>query len=184
MCIGFKDSDDITSDWCTVIFAIALDVFAFCSNVWFGIGFLILSIIILVTLNVNQSFYHTYTCVACIVLFNIGTAIWGKLDILLYVLPSLIAIFLALWRAHYGFVDNYFLSKLSLDEQIKIAEERYNGSYRLDYERKLKQRRAKKESLIAESNAERVRQEQIRQQQEFRNVAYTGTQLDAEETNC
>ena len=125
--------DDDASEFSTILFAIALDVFAFCTNIWFGIVFLILSFIILMTLNDKSNHCTMYTCLSCIVLFNIGTAIWGELDILLHVLPSLIAIFV-LYLVE-GSVGRYLHKRnVQLEKEREIQDQkRKQQEYRQKY---------------------------------------------------
>ena len=157
MIAGFDDTDN--SNICLGILAITLDVIAFVTNVWFGVSFLLACILLMV--GFRQLCNDDY-CIIGIVLFNIGNAICGEFDIFLYVLPSIIAIFLVLWTVHYSCVDNYLLSKLPIDEQIKIAKERYKEEpWKSGYEERIQELKNKKVALTAKSNEERARQDQI-----------------------
>ena len=108
----------------SLAFGIALDVFAFCNSIWFGIIFLVLGFIALLLTrdDKDETVNAIYCNIIYIVLYNVGTVIFGGCgSVLLYAVPSLIVIFLLLLRNDGGFVEKMFLIK---EEQKRLFEEK------------------------------------------------------------
>ena len=161
MCGSDLDENIIGS----IVFAVMLDIFAFSNSIWFGIAYLVLSVIALVSLED----YYGYCGVIFIVLFNIGIAICGEWSIWLYAIPSLIAIFLFLLRTDFSFVYNFFLSLLSTEEQISALESlSFHSQCNIQFERRLNNLKQK----LATENKRKEEYlqmcEENRQRQEFR----------------
>lgn len=172
LCMIMNFSDDC--DLCTAGFAIALDIFAFCTNIWFGIAFFILATTILLVLLCDRTDNSAkYACILCIILFDIGTAICGELGILLYVIPSIVAILVVLLGVENGMVEKIVMSNSSVENQISILESRvkeqsYNGDFYGDAEtmQRLKDLRFKKGRLDAQTELQQFRKKYVTEDME------------------
>ena len=173
LCLFTELGDNDMGVICMIAFAIALDVFAFFNSISFGIVYLVLGFgffLLLGLVDKLKNHCTQYGCVGYILLYNIGTMIFGEWSLLLYGVPSLIVVFCILLRIHFGFVENLVAHTLDIEKQIAILESRVKDDKYWDdrktIKRKLEELKSKKANLDAKREAQIFRQKYVNEDME------------------
>ncbi|MCR5455504.1 MAG: hypothetical protein K6F33_11010 [Bacteroidales bacterium] len=116
-----------------IIFAIALNVVAFYTNVWFGLLFFAACVLLMFGIVNSYNDNYCTDCIIGIVLFDIGAVICHEWSIWLCILPSLIAIFIVLLvGGHVGRFLRKRNAKLEKEREIQ-EQKRQQQEYRKKY---------------------------------------------------